>query len=114
MSEIDMPFSDLFEGKRDRMLISVQVTATGAGHACPDGVYELTHPEFVQICQGISDQSREIAVRTKQSDRIMTPHFVAAMCDTDGLGDRWFRLSPPVAAWIRSKSPVVTVNAFIA
>ena len=114
MSETDMPFMDLYEGKLTRLLISVMISGTQAESSLPDGVYELTHQEFVRICEALAEHSRETALRINRPDRIMTPHFVAALCDTEGLGDRWFRLGQPVADWIQSKKPLMVVDAFIA
>jgi hypothetical protein len=101
------PFEKLFLGESEAVYCSVSIPGTLANQDKPDGVYELTRSEFVAICVVIAEKW---ATRDREN---YVPLEVAKACDDVGLVNRWFRLSPEVAAWLNSKEPTLVVTAHV-
>jgi hypothetical protein len=106
-------FVDLFEGKIDKLLIAVRIDHTRANFDdCLDGVYEMTHQEFVKICVIAASLDNDEA-RRQGIVGTVTPQSVAQSCDDFGLADPWFSQSHEVAVWIESKKPVMPLDGFV-
>jgi len=71
------------------------------------GVYEITHLDFVKICNGISKK------RALSQAWHPTPEKVAKACDTAGIGSRWFRMSDTFSEYIGRSKPILELDSVI-
>lgn len=100
MSEDDI-FLRLYRGEIGQVHLTVSTIDTSASEA-PFGVYLMTHEDFATICDKLAEQRR-----------MLNGEECAKALDYGGFGNRWFRLSEPVAAWIRSRPPVIATAGHV-
>lgn len=85
----------LYRGEIAEVHVTISTRSTEA-RECPDGVYRLTHADFVVVCDKLAAERQ-----------MVNGALCSQSLDYHGFGDRWFRLSEPVAVWIRSRPPVI-------
>jgi len=116
-------YQDLFSGKTEKLLIGINPWNTGlywrkeweprigkekydAIEGC--GVYEITHQDFVKICEGISKYKTE-----RGHEWSPDPAGIAAGCDEAGTGNRWFGMSDVFTEFVAHATPIMALADFV-
>jgi len=124
-------YRDLFSGKTNKVTIGVVPCSTSLWRSDQwdpifgkdffdklpgTGVYEITHAEFVGICEGIS---KEKICTHKDKDMCEkygwhpTPEQVAKFCDISGTGSRSFRMSVTFSEFIGRAKPIYDLDDIV-